>query len=48
MWWDIADTNGFFMAKKSKKNLSTKMTTPQKEEAKKLSKEYIKKVSKGY
>ena len=47
MWWDIADTNGFFMAKKSKKNLSTKMTTSQKEDAEKLSKECIKKDYKG-
>ena len=38
MWWDIAYTNGFFMAKKSKRNLSRKMTESQIEEAEKLSK----------
>ena len=38
MWWDIADTNGFFMAKKSKKNLSTKMTTSQIEKAENIKK----------
>ena len=38
MWWDIADTNGFFMAKKSKKNLSTKMTISQIEKAENIKK----------